>query len=83
MSNTTGLVQFQELPAIAANAPQILKKNTELLDRALAKGQTLIDTIEGGDMSPELDDECNRYLAQCAKALSIMNEGRAPITKMQ
>jgi hypothetical protein len=79
----TGLVQFQELPAIAANAPAILEKNTSLLAKAIDKGQTLLDTIEGeGEMTPEIDEDCNKYMANCAAAVKIMNDKRKPITQM-
>ncbi len=79
----TGLVQFQELPAIAANAPAILEKNTKLLSIAIDKGQTLLDTIEGaGEITPEIDEDCNKFMANCATALKTMNERRSPITQM-
>jgi len=78
----TGLVQFQELPAIMENAPQALLKNTNLNKMALAKGQTLLDTIEAEGISPELDVECNKFLGNCSEGMKRMNERRSPITKM-
>lgn len=83
MTETTqALVQFQELPAIAANAPAILSKNTNFVTRGIAKGQGLLDTIEAEGMTQELDEACNTYLLEVKKAVDIMNAGRAPITQM-
>lgn len=78
----TALIQFQELPAIAADAPAILEKNTAWMTSGINKGQGLLDTIEAEGMSPELDADCNEYLAQVATAKIKMNERRSPITKM-
>lgn len=79
---TTGLVQFQELPAIAANAPAILEKNTKRLQHVINKGQELLDTIEAEGMTPELDAACNEYLVGVAKLKVMANELRSPLTKM-
>lgn len=81
-TENTALMQFQELPAIAADAPAILAKNTDWMNKGIAKGQGLLDTIEAEGMSPELDEACNEYLAQIAGARTKMNERRSPITKM-
>lgn len=81
-TENTALMQFQELPAIAADAPAILAKNTDWMNKGIAKGQGLLDTIEAEGMSPELDEACNEYLAQVATAKTNMNARRAPITKM-
>jgi Skp family chaperone for outer membrane proteins len=86
MNESTELVQFNELPAIAANAPAILAKNTNYVNLGIAKGNGLLDTIEslggGANMTPELDEECNTFLLQVKGAVEKMNSGRAPITKM-
>lgn len=86
MNESTELVQFAELPAIAANAPAILTKNTNFVNRGITKGQGLLDTIEsmggGAAMDPDLDEACNAYLLEVKKAVDIMNTGRSPITKM-
>lgn len=78
----TGLVQFQELPAIAAGAPEILQKNTNLLRKAIDAGQVILDTIEAEGMSEELDAAANKYMADAAKAVDVMYSRRSPITKM-
>lgn len=86
MNESTELAQFNELPAIAANAPAILAKNTNFVNRGITKGQGLLDTIEsmggGSQMDPDLDAACNEYLLEVKKAIDIMNAGRSPITKM-
>lgn len=86
MNESTELAQFNELPAIAANAPAILAKNTNFVNRGITKGQGLLDTIEsmggGAQMDPDLDAACNEYLLEVKKAIDIMNAGRSPITKM-
>jgi hypothetical protein len=82
MPENTSLMQFNELPAIAADAPTVLAKNTDWMNKGIAKGQGLLDTIEAEGMSPDLDEACNEYLAQVAGARTKMNERRSPITKM-
>lgn len=75
-------MQFNELPTIAADAPAILTKNINLMNKGIQKGQGLLDTIEAEGMSPELDEACNEYLSQVAGAKTKMNERRSPITKI-
>lgn len=86
MNESTELAQFNELPAIAANAPAVLAKNTNYVNRGVKKGQGLLDTIEsmggGAQMDPDLDAACNEYLLEVKKAIDIMNTGSEPITKM-
>jgi hypothetical protein len=83
MSDTNqSLVQFQELPAIVSSAPEVLEKNTKLLNMAIGRGTGLLDTIDGDGMNPEIDAECNKFLATCSEAVKRMNERRSPITKM-
>ncbi len=78
----TGLVQFQELPAIAANAPAILEKNTKRLQHVKNKGQELLDIIEAEDITPEIDQACNEYLIGVATLKKMANELRSPLTQM-
>lgn len=86
MNENTELAQFTELPAIAASAPAILAKNTKFVNKGIAKGQGLLDTIEsmggGSQMDPDLDAACNTYLLEVKQAIDIMNAGRSPVTKM-
>jgi hypothetical protein len=83
MDNNSGLSVFEtELPLLAKSATAVRDKNNLLLSKALNKGQTLLDTLEGGEMSPELDVEFNNYLALCAKSVVMMNTDRKPITQM-
>lgn len=84
MSETTtaGLVKFEELPAIAANAPEILMLNQNLLAKAQGRGQALLDTIAAEGMTDDLDKACNDFLVTCKVAIEKMNDRRSPITKM-
>lgn len=75
-------MKFEELPAIAANAPEILMANQKLLSLAQGKGQGLLDTIAAEGMNDELDAECNKFLVNCKAAIEKMNDRRSPITKM-
>lgn len=81
-TQNTGLIQFQELPVIAANAPEILQKNQSLLQKALSQGQGLLDTIQAEGMNDQIDAACNTFLVNCKAALEKMNGRRSPITKM-
>lgn len=80
--NNTALIQFQELPVIAANAPAIYENNVRYLKLMREKGQGLLDTIEAEGMNPELDAECNKFLITCKQVKEKANTARAPITRM-
>lgn len=81
-NQTTALMQFNELTAIAADAPAIYKNNMRYLSLMREKGQALLDTIEAGGMSPELDIECNQFLINCKTVKEKANTARAPMTRL-
>lgn len=81
MNESTELAQFNELPTIAANLTTVYKTNTRYLSLMKEKGQSLLDTIEAEGMTPELDQECNKFLLNCKGAKEKANAGRSPATK--
>ncbi len=82
---------------VLKSAGEILKSNQDRSTKALAVGNKLLtelralkDSFEGGDISREeylekrksLDDRCNNYLANCAKAKKEENDLRSPVTQV-
>lgn len=81
-TKTQELIKFQEVNNLIANAPDVLAKNQNLHDKAVAKAISLQDTIEAEGMNDELDAELNKWMVSASKALKINNERRSPITQM-
>lgn len=81
---TTAIAQFQELPAIAANAGVILEKNKGWHDGAVNKAQGFLDTIESldGEMAPKLYTEIVEFLIKVGVFKGKMNDGRSPLTQL-
>ncbi len=81
-TQTVELIKFEEINSLIANAPDVLAKNQNLHDKAVAKAISLQDTIEAEGMTDELDAEVNKWMVSAGKALKINNERRSPITQM-
>lgn len=63
-------------------AGTVLTKNANLVDLCVNKGQTYLDTIEGQEMTDEIDAELNDWQIKAKKALEIVNARRSPITQI-
>lgn len=68
---------------ILQNGAAVLLANKERAQKANAVGQKIVSDIQanGNKLSPELDERCMKYLANCAKASKEMNESRTPLTQ--
>jgi len=78
----TGMIKFEELPALIQGMPEALTLNKNLLSKIENKAKSLLDTIEAEGMNDELDAECNNFLVQLKEADSRMKSRRTPYTKM-
>lgn len=76
------IIKVEEITSIMMNAGEILTKNTNLANAAVKKIQALLDTIEGGGMTAELDAELNSWQIKAKDAVKILNERRSLITQM-
>lgn len=79
---STELIKVDEIKSIMLGAGDILAKNESLVSKATNKGQFYLDTIEGGEMTDDLDAELNTWQVNAKAALGIMNNRRSPITQM-
>lgn len=78
----TGLIAFDQLPSIASGANAVYASNKKKLDSGVARGNSLLDTIEAEGMTDELDAEVNKYLGLVATAVDQMNTARKPFTQL-
>ena len=67
---------------VIQRAPEALTLNQTSVSKAKQAGQTLLDTIEGNDMSDALDERCNKYQLQVKKTIEIMQDRRKPVTQI-
>lgn len=69
---------------IFKDAGKILMSNQDRTEKALSVGRRILDDIQanGGVMTPELDERCNKYLANVNKAKGEMNDQRKPVTQI-
>ncbi len=81
LEKSTELIKVEEITSTMQNAGLVLTKNENLVNKAVAGGQVLIDTAASG-MSDELDNEMNNWQVKAKEALRIMNERRSPITQL-
>ena len=66
------------------DAGKILIANEERTEKALAVGRRILSDIQAneGRMTAELDERCNKYLANINQAVSQMNDQRKPVTQI-
>jgi hypothetical protein len=85
MSTTTteiSNINVEEISTTMENAGLILVANETLADKAVKGGQALLDTIEGGEMTDEIDSALNTWQIKAKDAVKLLNGRRAPITQM-
>ena len=79
---STDLVKPEEFTSLMQGAPNILNRNKLSVQKSEDAGQALLDTIEGGGMSDELDAEVASYLKKISITAKNMEERRKPITQL-
>ena len=69
---------------IIINGKDVMIANKSRAEKAIATGHNIIAAIEanGGKLTPELDERCKNYLANCNKAKSEMNDSRKEFTQL-
>lgn len=76
------LIEPAQLSVITNDCPTVYNDNTARRDRCLAAGANILAQIEANGMTPELDALCANYLEKTRKTLKLLNEQRAPFTKI-
>lgn len=83
MSNeVTTIVRTENLQLIVQKAPQVYNDNMARSERCLAAGNNLIAEALSRPMTDELDQRLASYLEKTRKTVKVMNEQRAPFTKL-
>lgn len=77
MSELISQVQLQD---VIVNGSEILQTSAVRVDKALAVGTNIIETIKQQGMSAELDERCNKFLVNCRNAKNDIETQRKPIT---
>lgn len=83
-TNTDSVAVIEKSIVIFQDAGKILKANEERTEKALAVGRRILTDIQanGGAMTAELDERCNKFLANVNKAAGEMNDQRKPVTQI-
>ena len=76
------IVKRENVELITSSAPQSFLENQNSHDRCIEFGQSLIDKIAEQGMTDELDQQAAQYITKAKNTVKMMNEKRAPITKL-
>ena len=76
------IVKRENVELITSSAPQSFLVNKNSHDRCIEFGQSLIDKIAEQGMTDELDQQAAQYITKAKNTVKMMNEKRAPITKL-
>ena len=72
----------ENIALVVQQAPQAYISNRDSASKCTAAGQSLIDEIERTGMTPQLDQQAAAYIEKTRRTIKIMNERRAPLTKL-
>ena len=78
---TLPILRAENVQLIADSAPDTYNSNALSAQRCSDFGQALLAETQKG-MTDELDQRCAEYINKSRKTLKVMNERRAPITKL-
>ena len=67
---------------IVQSAPESYETNKLSKDRCASAGENLLEVIQRDGMSDELDQKVAMYIDKTRKTVKVMNERRAPVTKL-
>lgn len=76
------IVRKESLSTIIQSGPQSYQTNVLSCQRCAEAGQQLLDEIKRDGMSDDLDRRLAIYIEKTRKTLKVMNERRAPVTKL-
>lgn len=72
----------ENLSIVVQSAPKAYLDNRESSGRCRVAGEALLKEIESQGMTPELDAQAAAYIEKTRRTIKIMNERRAPLTKL-
>lgn len=70
--------------AIFANSGAVLQDNISIAEKAVSVGNNILGIISdnNGQLNPELDDRCQKYLANCSARKADLEKARKPTTQI-
>lgn len=80
-AETTSVVKIEEFKSLISQAPTALAENKTSYDKAIAKGNELIELAKQG-MNDVIDAEIASYITKVKNTKKAMNEKRSPFTQM-
>ena len=80
-AETTSVVKIEEFKSLISQAPTALAENKTSYDKAIAKGNELIELAKQG-MNDVIDAEIASYINKVKNTKKAMNEKRSPFTQM-
>lgn len=81
-NTATDLIKVDDFKQIIEAAPEALKKNQTMLERAKEKGAPLKERIEAGQFDDDLDAMINDHLVNLKKATELATGRRKPLTQL-
>lgn len=72
----------ENVGVIVRQTPECYQKNQLSHDNCLGACRALLDDIEREGMSDELDQKAAKYIDRTKRTIKVMNELRAPVTKL-
>lgn len=76
------IVSQQNITTIAQAGPKSYTENVQSCQKCTEAGQRLLDEIKKHGMSDELDQRIAVHIERARKTVKVMNERRAPVTKL-
>lgn len=81
-NNNLPILREENVQMIVQSAPNAYDTNSLSSMRCVDFGKNLLDEIERSGMTDELDKRCADYIDKAKRTLKVMNERRAPFTKL-
>jgi hypothetical protein len=78
------LIKIEQVTEDLKTIPALIESHKTRVMKAEAVGNQIIAAIEenGGEVTAEIDERANKYLANCSKAKKEMEEARKPATQI-
>ena len=78
----TDIIKSENIQLITTTIPEAYTANSTSVERCLAAGDAILEEIEQGGMTDELDQRASIYIERARKTVAKMYEKRSPITRI-
>lgn len=80
--NLLPIVQAENIATIVQKAPESYQANKMSSQRCDAAGKAILDAINAGGMTDDLDQKAATFIDKARRTVKAMNERRTPVTKL-